>query len=222
MTLIRSTVCSTLLAALLAACGTAPEVSTIAPPAPIASVAEADARLAAVAHERAAIEARYAAREQVCYGDFFVNHCLDQAKERRRSALAAQRAIEIDAEHYKRRAKVEERDRAMAQADAEYKAEEARLAAEPPVPAPQVTEAPPPRPGSMAERVMKHKEREQHVAAHEQADASKRAANVAAFEKRKAESEERQRMVAKRKADKAAKEAAKQKAKEPAPVTPGA
>jgi len=42
---------------------------------------------------------------------------------------------------------------------------------------------------------------------------------VAAFEKRKAESEERQRIVAKRKAEKAAKDA-KQKPKEPAPETP--
>jgi len=218
MTLIRSTAASLLLAALLAACGTAPEVATIAAPAPIASVAEADARLAAVARERAAIEARFATREQVCYDKFLVNHCLDEAKDRRRNALAAQRLIEIDAEHYKRRAKVEERDRAMAQADAEFKAEEARLAAEPRVPAPPVTEAPPPRPGS-AERVVQHKQREKQAAAREQSEASRRAANVAAFEKRKAESEERQRMVAKRKADKAAKEA-KQKEKEPAGAAP--
>ena len=213
-TLIRSTLRSTLLAALvaalLAACGTAPEVATIAAPAPIGSVAEADARLAAVARERAAIEARFASRERVCYEKFLVNHCLDEAKDRRRGALAAQRLIEIDAEHYKRAAKVAERDRAMAAADAEYKADEARLAAEPPVPAPPVSEPPPPRPRSVAARVGQHKEREQQAAARERAEASRRAANVAAFEKRKAESEERQRMVAKRKAEKAAKDAKQQ------------
>ena len=201
-------------ALVLAACGTAPQESRVVAAEPVSSVAQADQRLAAVAAERAAIEARFAAREQVCYEKFFVNHCLDDAKERRRSALAAQRAIEIEAERFKRQAKVDERDRAMAKADAEYKAEEAKLAAEPPKTAPEVTEAPAPRPGSVAERVVRHKQKEQAAAARDKAGAAERAANVAAFEKRKAESEERQRMVKQRLADKAAK--AEREAKEKA------
>lgn len=215
MNLIR-TIASTSLLLALAACGTAPRVSNVTPAVTVHSVAEADQRLAAVAVERAAIEARFAAREQVCYEKFFVNHCLDDAKERRRSALAAQRAIEIDAEHFKRQAKVDERDRAMAKADAEYKAEEARLAAQPPKPAPEVTATPAPRPGSVGERIVQHKEREQQAAARDKAQAAERAANVAAYEKRKAESEARQRVVKQRLAEKAAKaeRAAKEKEKE--------
>jgi hypothetical protein len=216
MNLTRSTA-ACLLAAGLAACGTAPEVAPVAAPATIHSVEQADQRLGAVVRERAAIAARFAAREQVCYEKFFVNHCLDEAKERRRIALATQRAIEIEAERYKRQAKVDERDRALEKADAEYQAEEARMIAEPPAP-PQAGEVPPPRAGSAAGRIVQHKERAKQSAERERADAGKRAANVAAFEKRKAESEERQRTVEQRKAEKAAKAAKEAKDKEAAPA----
>jgi colicin import membrane protein len=212
MNLIRSTACGLVLAA-LAGCGTAPEASMAPPPVTVHSVAQADQHLAAVAVERAAIEARFAEREQVCYQKFFVNHCLDEAKERRRSALAAQRALEIEAERFKRQAKVDERDRALAKADAEYKVEEARLAAEP-APAPhEVTEAPPPRPGTLAEREARHKQREQGIAARDRMEAPERAANVESYKKRKAESEERQRLVKERLAEKKAKAEREAKAK---------
>ncbi|MFS2083058.1 hypothetical protein ACCD01_31530, partial [Telluria sp. Tellsp99] len=75
-------------AALLAACASQDVVPREVPPPPVTSVAQADQQLAAVARERAAIEARFAERERVCYDKFFVNNCLDEAKERRRSALA--------------------------------------------------------------------------------------------------------------------------------------
>jgi hypothetical protein len=188
--------------------------------APSGSVAQANQRLAAVARERAAIEARFAERERVCYDKFFVNHCLDEAKERRRSALAAQRAIEIEASHYLREAKVEERERAMAEAEAQYKVEEEALATRPaPVPR-SVTETPPPRPSQATGRIARHNAKVQEAAAKEQAEAAKRAANVEAYNKRKAEAEERQRIVAKRKAEKAEKEAKKQGApdQQPAPA----
>ncbi|HEX8788386.1 MAG TPA: hypothetical protein VF793_19530, partial [Telluria sp.] len=86
--------------ALLAACGSAPVVPHDPPLPPVTSSAQAEQQLAAVARERTAIEARFVEREKVCYAKFFVNNCLDEAKERHRSALAAQRAIEIQAERY--------------------------------------------------------------------------------------------------------------------------
>jgi colicin import membrane protein len=215
------TIAAAALTAALAACGSAPQAGNQVAPAPTRSVEQADQRLAAVAAARAAIEARFAERERACYEKFFVNHCLDDAKERRRSALAAQRAIEVEAEHFKRQAKVEERDRAIAEAEAQYKAEEARLANEPP-PAPRaLSKAPPPRPAPVAERLARQKARTSAAEARDQADAAKRAANVAAFNKRKAESEERQREVAERKAAKAAKDAQQQQAAPAAPPTPG-
>lgn len=206
--LLRSAAC-TLVLGLLAACASERQAPPLAPASPTTSVAQADERLSAVAAERAAIEARFAEREAVCYEKFFVNNCLDQAKETRRSALAVQRAIEIEAERLKRQHKVEERDRAMAEAEAAYQAEEARLAAEPPAPpkAPNLT--PPPRPAPVANRMARHKQRAQEAAAKEAADAPKRAANAAAYEERRRKSEERQRDVAERKAEREAKQAAK-------------
>ena len=209
----------------LAGCGSAPVVPKDPPIPPVTSTAQADQQLAAVARERAAIEARFTERERVCYAKFFVNRCLDEARERHRTALAAQRAIEIQAERFKRQARVDERDRQMAIAEKRYQEEEARMAAEPPRPTPEVKPEPPARaptaPARIAERNARLKAAEQQDAK----DAGKRAQNVRDYEARKAESEERQRVVAKRKADKAAKAAkeAADKAKAAqgaAPVSP--
>ena len=123
-----------LLTALLSACASPEPVPREVPPPPVTSVAQADQQLAAVARERAAIEARFAERERVCYDKFFVNRCLDDAKERRRTALAAQRAIEVQAERFKRQAVADERDRNVAEAERRFEEQEARMAAEPPKP----------------------------------------------------------------------------------------
>ena len=213
---------ATLVLALLAACASERQALPPAPSSPTTSVAQADERLAAVAAERAAIAANYAAREAVCYDKFFVNNCLDEAKERRRSAEAVQRAIEIDAEHFKRKFKVEQRDRQMVEAEARYREEEARAATQPPA-APKVpTAVPPPRPSPVAGRMARHDQKAQEDAAKEAADAPKRAANAAAYEERRRKSEERQRLVAQRKAEREAKrvkaEQEKAAGQQPAPA----
>jgi hypothetical protein len=198
-----------LLGLLLAACGanqTAPR--EVAPP-PVTSVAQADAQLAAVARERTAIEVRFAERERVCYNKFFVTGCLDEAKERHRSALAAQRAIEVQAERFKRQAAVDERDRKLAEADKRYREEEARLSAEPPKPEHVVEPAPAPRASTVPARVAERDARLKAAQAKEAAEAPKRAQNVRDYERRKAESLERQRDVERRKAERAAKAAKK-------------
>jgi len=196
-----------LLTALLSACAGPEPVARDVPPPPVTSVAQADQQLAAVARERAAIEARFAERERVCYDKFFVNRCLDDAKEHRRTALAAQRAIEVQAERFKRQAIADERDRNVAEAERRFEEQDARMAAEPPKPAPTPTPVPPPRkpvaPGRIAERDARLRTAQQQEAA----DAGKRAQNVRDYEARKAEAEERQRKVAQRKAEKAAKAA---------------
>ena len=196
-----------LLTALLSACAGPEPVARDVPPPPVTSVAQADQQLAAVVRERAAIEARFAERERVCYDKFFVNRCLDDAKEHRRTALAAQRAIEVQAERFKRQAIADERDRNVAEAERRFEEQDARMAAEPPKPAPTPVPVPPPRkpvaPGRIAERDARLRTAQQQEAA----DAGKRAQNVRDYEARKAEAEERQRKVAQRKAEKAAKAA---------------
>jgi len=210
-----------LLAAGLTACKTAEQAP---PPAPLASTStgQAEERLKLVAAERATIEASYTEREIVCYEKFFVNRCLDEARETRRIALGAQRAIEIEAERYLRAAKVDARDRAMAEAEANYQAEDARLAADPaPVKTPD-SSAPKPRAKPAQARAARHQAREQDNAARLENDAAKRAANAAAFEERRRKSEQRQKEVAERVAEreaKAARQAAEAAAKaKPAPA----
>jgi hypothetical protein len=206
-----------LVAGLLAACGSERLLpDTVPVVAPTTSVAQADERLAAVAAERAAIEARHAEREVVCYNKFFVNNCLEEAKERRRLGLATQRAIEIEAEYFKRKNKVDERDKAIAEADAKFQAEEAAGAAQPSAPPKTIGPARPPRPSTVPGRIAKRDARAAQEAAAEPANAAARAAKAAAFEERKRKSEERQREVAKRKADNAAKRAAEQAEKDKA------
>ena len=197
------------IAAGLAACATPEAGPSVVAVDPTTSIAQADARLAAVAVERAAIEARYAEREAVCYDKFFVNRCLDEAKERRRVALVAQRNIEVEAEHFKRRTKVDERDREMAAAEAEYKAEEAALAAQPAAAPRQTTALPPPKPSPAASRMARRDAKAQEEAARAPEEAAKAAANAAAFEERKRKSEEKQKEVAQRVAEREAKAAAK-------------
>jgi colicin import membrane protein len=129
-----------LAAVLLAGCG-ATRPAALAPPVPRSqSVAEAERKLALVARERAQAEAAFAASEQLCYAKFFVNNCLDGARERRRATLSGLRAIEIEAEHFKRQSNVDARDRALAKAEQEFQAQQARMAAE----APQAKPAPAP------------------------------------------------------------------------------
>jgi colicin import membrane protein len=213
-----------MLAASLCACGSvllpakAPAAALVAPPSE--SVADAERKLTQVASERAATEARYAAAEQVCYARFFVNNCLDAAKEERRSSLAVLRAIEIEAGRFKRRAVVTERDRALAQAEQEFAAQEARQAeASPKAPArPDNADAPRP-PARARERSAARPARTaapEAGGAEAQLDAARRAANVAAFEKNRSESERRQRTVAARKAERAAKAAREAAAREAA------
>jgi len=193
---------------LLAACSSTELAQQEAPPAPTTSPEQAEQRLAAVAAERAAIEARFAEREVVCYDKFFVNRCLDEAREVRRAALVTQRAIEIEASHYLRRLKVEERDKAIAAADAAYAEQEARLAADPaPVKDSAAAALPPPRTKPGESRVVRNQQRAQESAANAEKEAAERAANVAAYEERRRKSEERQKEVARRVAEREAKAA---------------
>lgn len=192
-------------AAGLTACSLTLLPTTITPVVPASvSVEQANRKLAQVAVERAAIEATYAASERVCYTKFFVNNCLDAAKEKRRGELVLQAAIEDEAEYFKRKTAVDERDREVARAIKDYEEEQARAAAmPPPPPRPEVKPVTAPK-ATLASRNAKREAKAAARAAKEQAEAPKRAANVKEFEARKREAEQRQRDIAEKKAAKAA------------------
>lgn len=182
------------------------------------SVAEAERKLASVAAQKSAIEAEFAASEQACYNKFFVNNCLDKAREKRRSALAYQKAIDVEAQHFRRKAAADERDREVARAVKEYEAEEARAAAMVRAPAAAPVEKPA-RPGraTLQDRRAAQQAKLAERAARERAEAPQRAAAVKAFEERRLDSAQRQREVAERIADREAKNAAPAE-QEPAPA----
>lgn len=193
-------------AASLAACTLSllPEdVTPVVPPS--TSVPQANARLAQVAVERAAVEATFANSERVCYTKFFVNKCLDEAREKRRGALVLQSAIEDEAEYYKRKVAVDERDRDVAKAIKDYEEDQARAAAAPPPPPREEVKPVTAPKAALAARSARRDAKAAARAAREQAEAPKRAASVRAFEQRKREAEQRQREIAEKKAAKAAK-----------------
>ena len=176
------------------------------------SVEQANATLARVATERAAVNDEFAESEAVCNGKFFVNNCLDKAKEKRRIALSSLRALEVEAEHFKRVDSVRKRDADLAERARKDAEEQALRTAHGPKPVKAVDEKPAPTRHSgptVTEREAGHQAKLQRQAAKDAAEADKRAANVESFAKKAAESERRQAEVAKKMQVNEAKAAAK-------------
>lgn len=191
------------------------------PKGSITSVEQADAALAQVPRERAEVEARYADAEYACYSKFFSTPCVNRAKDDRREALKRIRAVEVEANAYKRRDTVAQRDKVLEQrrmqeeADApqrnfreqenRQKAEQraadraARQAAPEKAPGgrpgatPRAADAP--RVGGR-DRIAEHEEKLRQARQEDAANAERRAQNVADYQKKQQEAAERQRRVA--------------------------
>jgi colicin import membrane protein len=178
------------------------------------SVEQADATLAQVARDRAKVNEEFAASERVCYTKFFVNSCLDDAKEKRRAALSQLRAVEVEASHYKRQDSVDRRDAELAERVRKDAQEQALRAQQEPKAAKVADDTPRAAPGgpSVAERQAQYDAKVQRRQAEDAASAGKRAANVAAFEKKRADSLKRQAAIGKKKQEAEQKRAAKAEA----------
>ncbi|GAB2862476.1 hypothetical protein GCM10027277_33810 [Pseudoduganella ginsengisoli] len=174
---------------------------------PSHTVEQADARLAEVAAARAKVNQEFAADEQVCNNKFFVTYCIDQAKEKRRLALSGLRAVEVEANRFKRQAAVDKRDAELAERLKKDAEEDARRTVAPPKPHVEHAAAGPTlKPGpSVEQRQAEHDAKERRREAKEAAEAPKRAANVAEYEKKQGESVERRTRVAQRMAERAEK-----------------
>ncbi|KAB8042489.1 hypothetical protein [Janthinobacterium aquaticum] len=184
-----------------------------APQVPLTtSVEEADAKLKVAASEREAAEATFAAREQECYTRFFVNNCLDKAKEQRRVTLVRLRAVEAEANHFKRAESVRLRDLELARTQEDARVDLEQRTAATPTPLKVVT--PPSQPAapagkSLAQRQAEHDAKLKKEAAQEAADAPRRTASEADFARKQAEAAKRQARVAQRLAERQADAAAK-------------
>jgi colicin import membrane protein len=198
--------------ALLAACG-----ATLPPEPPAAvvplthSVEQANSKLEEAHRDRDAIEARYDAEEVLCGQRFFVTRCIEAAREKRRAALVTVRAVEIEAEYFKRKHAADERDRALAEAQRQDEIAAARRAAEPPAAPMEEKPAHVPKPGKTPQQSeTAHEAKLKSIAAREAARADKRAANAVAFEEKEKDAERRKQRVEEKKAKRAAKEGAAQ------------
>lgn len=89
------------------------------PAGSIQSPEAADTALSKAAKARSRIQERYKREQRECYDHFFANACMDDAKERRRIALGHLRPVEIEAKAFKRHARVQERDQALATRNAD-------------------------------------------------------------------------------------------------------
>lgn len=168
------------------------------------SVEQADARLLQVKKDREAVEAEFSASETICYQKFFVNNCIDKAKEQRRLRLAELRSVEVEASHFKRQNAVEVRDRELEDRVQKDAAEAEFNAAHPKPPRPDPGSKPLPKPAavSVAQHQAQHDAKERAKVALDASEAPKRAASAVDFERKKAEAEKRQADVKARVAEK--------------------
>jgi hypothetical protein len=203
--------------ACLGGCGVLVKPDVVPAPPLLHSVEQADRALFDAAAERARAEAMYLQGEQVCYQKFFVNSCLDDAKEARRAVLMRLRVVEVEAGRYKREAALQQRDRELAEAEARYQAKLAREAAEAATgKAAEVAEPVPAAPAPKAEkRKMLHQQRkashdakEKQAAMRQQMRDAHHAQRMASMEAKRKESEQRVTKVEQRRAEQAAKQAA--------------
>lgn len=186
------------------------------PPGSIATVEVAEAALEQTASENARIERQYVQDEQACTGVFFVSACRDKAKEHRRAALEPVRLVQIEAETVVRRMQVADRDQALMDRRLEKAAEAVQAEQNAQKKAQAIAE-------KQERQVEKDRERPLNEQRHAQDDggrssdrqarqtrmktevvddAQKRAANVAAYEKKLRKAQAHQRDIAAKKAEK--------------------
>lgn len=198
------------------------ELNARYPKGSITEVGQADQALAGVVHARSLAEAQYAAEQRECFPRFFATDCLDSAKERRRDALNRIAPIEIEANMFKRKANVAERDKALAEKQAKETTEAEERAKKQQENEKSVSEKsekrgraiaedkarqanPPPAAPSKEEQ---HAVRMQALQAEEQRKAPEREKNAAAYQRKAQQAAERQRSIAEKKQQKAAAKAA--------------
>lgn len=211
------------------------------PAGSIATVQRADEALRDASASRLVIEQQFRNDQIVCFKKFFVSDCNDAAKERHRVARAETREVEVEADFVKRRDRAEQRDKSIAERGAQEAANAPQRLKETESREKTVID----KAGQRADNEAKAAQAQQKEAgidpqarqrgfdaktAQQQtriaADQARRAANAAAFDKKKIDALARQKQIADNKVKKAAEQsekdaAAKKSAEElPAPATP--
>ncbi|SCU76188.1 conserved exported hypothetical protein [Cupriavidus necator] len=145
-----------------------------APAAPPAANGQRDfaAERKAVEDSRAWTNYRFAAAERECYGKFFVNHCINNAKEVQREELQVLRKRELEVGEAERAHRAAERDREQALRRAEFEASQPKRSASE---------------QSSREAFQKKQQEQQLREAQRQGEAPQRPANAQAYEKKQSD-----------------------------------
>ncbi|KWR75578.1 hypothetical protein [Cupriavidus sp. IDO] len=126
----------------------------------------------AIGDSRAWTNYRFATAERACYDKFFVNSCIDKAKEVQREELAVLRKRELEVGEAERAHRAAERDREQALRNAEYEAGQPQRSAN----------------EKASRAAFDKKQQDQQLRdAQRQADAPNRAANAQAYEKKQSD-----------------------------------
>ena len=193
--------------------GAVPSLSTPAVPGgAVNSVERADEVIREVGRQRIAVGAQYASDQQACSSVFLMTRCLDAASERRREALARLRESEIEANAFKRRARVDGHDQALEekrvkseqaasaeQAGVTLRAPGKGASGEQPAPAQRNPHAAKP---PMVVRPEREAAQHQPKPLTAPISAAAAAKNSASFDRKAAESADRQRVILEKKAEK--------------------
>lgn len=179
-------------------------------PGSITSVALADSAIGAVGAQRAQVEAQYLRDRMACNSAFFMTNCLDAAHEQHRISLAQLRPVEIEAQAFKRRERVAVRDRALAEKKDKTEQTDLNAAATAAQPVPTSTAPQHPAAGAAHKAATPHSPRIPHAmsAPHlakpltPRIDAATEAGNISSYDRKVAESLQRQRQLAEQKAEK--------------------
>ncbi|AGW89801.1 MULTISPECIES: hypothetical protein [Cupriavidus] len=126
----------------------------------------------AIGDSRAWTNYRFAAAEHECYGKFFVNRCIDQAKEIQRGELQVLRTRELEVGEAERAHRAAERDREQALRRAEFEASQPKRAASE---------------QSSREAFEKKQQEQQLRDAQRQGEAPQRAANAQAYQQKQSD-----------------------------------
>ncbi|WP_157691729.1 hypothetical protein [Noviherbaspirillum autotrophicum] len=181
------------------------------PSGSIRSVEAAEQALVDAAKERAEVEQRFLAEKNACLSRFFASSCEEGAREQRRAALEGLKAVEVEANAFKRRERVIERDRALEEKrvqdekerqermrQQDERAAQPRAQAEPRQNAEKAVQAE----ARSSDRQARHQEKLRRIEADEAANAQKRANNIAEYQKKVQAAQAHQQEVERRKAEK--------------------
>lgn len=186
------------------------------PAGSIATVEAAESARQQAAGENARIERQYAQDGLACDTAFFVNACRDKVKERRRAATEPVHRVQIEADTVMRRIQAAGRDQALADRRREQAEEAVRIEQHAQQRAQETAQkqvriaekdrvrvvSEPIRAQDAGQRTADHQARQQRQQTQTAAEAQKRAANVASYDRKIRKAHAHQRDIAAKKAEK--------------------